>query len=382
MMIMAWVLLLSGVLFNQALDLPTDWGDVEAFGVAEQRHAPVLIVGEGWTVGVWVSADESDTYHTLRRWDRDGLGEEKRLPILTAFPQNHQVVSTQMGLHHLLWLDGEPSEPLAGLRLWGVMVRQVNQSPDITRGAFIVNDYPIFDFDAVTDGEGGAWVFFNSLPLAEPNLYAQHLDREGRPRTPTYLIGGANHPRAVRLEDGTIRIFWHNPLTGKLLSGEFVADQLTNIQTHLTVPTLDKTDLLDDVHIAVDQTHYTIFWNITRFAESRSETFFSTARRDDLTAWTTRQRLMMDDVPLAWASPVQGENIPERLMVGALMGNEIGIISMQDGSVIDYQNVIALGESRLVGSLYLTTTPDGRLTLSWSHLSPTGAVMSVIRQHD
>lgn len=373
---MIW-LILFGLLLNQTFDFPREWGDIEVFGVAEQREAPVLIAGDTWLIGVWMSADENDTYHTLRRWDGQGMGETKRLSILTAFPQNHQIVSANRGHHHLLWLDGEPNEPAAGLRLWGVIV---DQSPDATRGAFIINDYLVGDFDVVADGQGGAWVFFNSLPLSEPNLYIQYLDPAGRPRPPEHILSGGNHPRAVRLDDGTVRLFWHNPLTDQLMSGLFVDNQLSDVQPLLIAPTVGKTDVIEDVQIITHHDTFYIFWTIRRLIDGQIETFFASTQHDDVTDWTMPDRLMIDGAGVGWASPVNGVWTGEQLAVAGVIDNEIGIILMQDGAVIDYQNVIDLGESRLVGGLYLASTSDGRLALSWSQLSPTGAIMSAIRQ--
>lgn len=372
---MGWLILFLGVFLNQALDVPNDWGDIQALGVAEQREAPVLIVGDNWTIGVWIGADETDTYHTLRRWDENGLGDKQRLSILTNFPQHHQVLPARRGQYHLLWLDSEPNEPLAGLRLWNVII---NQTPASTRGAYILNDYPIYDFDAVSDDGGGAWLFFNSSPLAEPNLYVQYLDQQGRSRIPQYLAGSVNHPRALRLDDGTIRLFWHNPLTEQLMGAIFVDDQLMDVQAYLPYPTLGKMDILDDLQVAFDENWAYVFWNITRLAEELSETFYSFAPRDDLSRWTTPQPLRIGDQIGAWASPFSGETLSLALMID----NEIGIISMQAGAVIAVENVIALGEIRLVGKLQTAITPDGRLAISWSHLSPTGAIMNVIRERN
>lgn len=379
---MRWLWMILSVLLYSALDVPNDWGDVQPFGVADQRDAPLLIVGEQWTIGVWVSADEQDTYHTVRRWDQNGLGEENRLSILTAFPQQHQIVSARSGQYHLLWLDGEPSQPLAGLRLWSVLL---NQTPDAVQGAFILNDYPIYHFDAVADGAGGAWIFFNSLPLSEPNLYAQYLDARGRYRSPEHLIPSAHHPRAIRLEDGTIRLFWHNPATGKLMTGVFEAEMgaLRDVMALVTFPALGMADLFEQVQVAVDASAFYIFWNITRVGEGEAETFFSSAPRADLNAWTTPQQLDVDGLAATWATPAiatTGDFAREQLQVGVVLDNEIGIITMQDGAVTDYQSVLGLGESRLIGRLYLAVAADGRLALAWSHLSPTGAIMSVIRQ--
>jgi hypothetical protein len=376
---MRWLWVLLTVFLQQTLDLPSDWGDLQAFGVAEQRDAPLLVIGDNWTIGVWMSADEHDTYHTLRRSDQSGLGEENRLSILTAFPQKHHTVPARSGQHHLLWLDGEPSQPLGGLRLWSVLI---DQTPDAVQGAFILNDYPIYDYDAVSDGAGGAWIFFTSLPMSEPNLYAQYLDSQGRYRPIEYIGSTAQHPRAVRLEDGTIRLFWHNPLTGKLMTGIFDSEQaqLADITALIAYPRLGKTDLFEQVQVAVDQTTFYIFWTINHIAQDAIVTLFSSAPRSNIHQWTPAQVLAVEARQATWIAPAGGLSIHDYLSVGVVLDNEIGIISMQDGAVRDYQNVLGLGESRLIGRLRSAITADGRLALSWSHLSPTGAVMSVIRQ--
>lgn len=367
------------------------WGAVYVVGVAEQGDAPAMIVGAESIIAVWISADERDTYHTLRRINTaDGtLSAVNRLPIVTGFPRHHRTARAASGFHHLLWLDADPQEPFAGVRLWALLI---DDTPDATRGALIANDHTIYHHDILPADDGGLWAFYSAAPVAEPTIYAQFFDPINRPRLPVALVSAGDRPAAVRFADGTPRLFWHSVTDGTLRSASFDGDnrpqaERGEIAVHVAAPALSAGDFLEHLHVAVDATHVYAFWNISRHRGEFAGTWYATAPQAALDEWTTPRRLTLDGVPdappdvaLSWASPAAGVPSADGLPVAVGTGDELGVVVLRGGEVVSYQAVAPLDAPGLIGTPTLHADSAGRLTLAWAQPAPDGARLFVSQQ--
>lgn len=369
----------------------SEWRAVYALGVAEQGDAPALIVGAESIIAVWVSADERDTYHTLRRINTaDGApGAVNRLPIVTAFPRHYQAARAAQGFHHLLWLDADPQEPLAGMRLWALLI---DNTPDATRGAFIANDHTIYHHALLPGDDGTLWVFYSAAPISEPTIYAQFFDSVNRPRSPVALVSAGERPAAVRFADGTPRLFWQSVTDGTLRSAAFDGDSRPSaergeVALHVTAPALSAGDFLEHLHVAVDATHVYAFWNISHHRGAFAATWYATAPQSALDDWTTPRRLTLDsvadvspDVVLSWASPAGGVPSADGLPVAVAAGDELGVVTLRGGAVVSYEAVAPLDAPGLIGTPTLHADSAGRLTLAWAQPAPDGAHLYIAQQ--
>jgi hypothetical protein len=377
----------SSSMVVEAATTHSAWGVVQTFGYAEQADAPPLLVLGEDIIGVWVSADERDTYHTLRRLDLASIQRDSPNPlsILTTFPQSHQFAPAARGLYHLMWLDAHPDAPLDGLYLWSLLI---NDTPEATRGAFIHDNLPAYHYNLLPNPDGSVWAFITSEPIAEPSLYTQYFDSLGRARSAVNIAHGVNYPSVIRFADGSVRVFWQSVPEGRLMSAAFnpAVDSgvLDTPYAHVAAPRLQQGMLQNHLHITADSTFIYAFWNVSHLTNGHTETWFSVAPIADLSAWTPPALLEVsigdETYTIAWASPAKTDSPPSNMVMAVQVGQELGVIYWEDGTIQRYESVIALPSPVLLGLPSLYMAIDGRLTLAWAQPTPIGAALNITRQ--
>jgi len=341
----------------------------------QQADAPAIYPTANTIMAAWVSADETDTYHTLTDIHQ---AEPVRLPVLTQFPQDHQFVQAGRDRLHLLWLDADPDRPADGKRLWAL---NIGTDSTAERGAFITHDSRTYHYSVIPNPDGSMWAFMSAAPAAEPTLYAQYFDANTRPREAVRLTGGVDWPVAQHQPDGTIRLTWLSAPGQMMTQATFdvTTETLGPVQPLGPSPALAVGDRISGFH----RVGPVAFWNITR-AGGTSETWVA-ARATDGT-WPRPERLGIvlranqrletgyqgagalpaeaGTLWAAWAQP--GQPTGDYLPVAVQIGSELGIIYFQQGRVVGYESVTTLDDLGLIGQLSFTSDQRGDLYLAWA----------------
>lgn len=362
------------------------WGPVITFGQAEQSQAPALLVTDEQITMGWVGADASGVHQDAQMLSSAGLSDRAVLPLPPAHPYAQQVYPARGGNIHLLWLDtnGESN------RLYSALI---SPALEVLRGPVEVSDRLTLRYAAVSAGDGGLWVVWSGGILAEPAIYAQYIDSDGRPRQPALIEHGADYPAMARANDQTIYLVWlqTSPLYTYIRHATLNNGAVTAAETFAVFDFEEDTWIID-LYAGLDSTHLYVFVNAA-VSQSRYPASWMVTRRLDSTVWSspvnvgTRKgktanvetgfntgqarnaRTGENWTPLVWARPMVGqfETLPTAAYIE---GGEITVAYFQGGEAIGYQTLLPV--SSLLAPPLLVTDRDRHLYITWAEPNPNG----------
>jgi hypothetical protein len=161
----------------------------------------------------------------------------------------------------------------------------------------------------------------------------------------------------------------------------FADGQLQNPQAIMKSIDLSPGDRLVSFSASLDASVTYLFWNISR-ANGQNETWLASGTSDGVN-WAAPQRLGFEIATgniesgfnsgtvsaarsgsqmVTWAAALPGQNDP--LPVAVTHDKKLGIVYLQQGTVVGYQDVVAV--SALIGLPALRTDRDRFLYLTWS----------------
>ncbi len=362
------------------------WGRVITIAQAEQTSAPALSVADDRIAAAWIGADERGIHQDARLLSANALSDPVVLPLPPAHPFEQQMHPAADDQHHLLWLDAlETSEN----RLYAALL-----SPElrVTRGPTPVSDRETRRYSALPGGDGELLIVWSGGLLAEPALYLQTVDRAGRPRPPVALVTDADWPALIRASDGSLHLFWLRLSDGQLHHATLHNEQLLNTQALAHHAALEAGDRLHSLNAALDNSHFYLFWNVTRAAGGQES--WMTTRAFGGSMWSVPVRLGITRIVnaeetgyyqtnfnsgttlatysgegwLSWVAPLRGQF--DNLPVAAQFGDEIAVVYFHGGQAQGYQTI---APAQLIGTPTLHVDQARYLYLAWAQPQPAGA---------
>ena len=373
--------------FSTTADAPLSyWGPIITIAQAEQTSAPALSVMDDRIAATWVGADERGIHQDARLLSANAMSDSVVLPLPPAHPFEQQIYPAADDQHHLLWLDAlETSENRLYAALLSAELR-------VTRGPTPVSDRATRRYSALPSGNGELLIVWSGGLLAEPALYLQAIDRAGRPRPPVALVTDADWPALIRASDSSLHLFWLRPSDGQLYHATLHDEQLLNIQTLARDTALEAGDRLHSLIPALDNSHFYLFWNVTRAAGSRES--WMTTRAFGGSAWSAPVRLGITRITnaeetgyyqtnfnsgttfatysgedwLSWVAPLKGQF--DNLPAAAQFGDDLAVVYFQGGQAQGYQSI---APAQLIGLPALHVDQARYLYLAWAQPQPNGA---------
>jgi hypothetical protein len=358
------------------------WGAVITLGQAEQSDAPALWpTAERITAG-WIGADETGVHQDVRILSNGNLSERVVLPLPPVHPYAQQFFPAGGENLFILWLDANPDPEN---RLYAAVI---NAKMAVERGPTLISDKLTLRYAAVSDGEGGLWTVWSGGLVSEPEIYAQYIDSNGRPRQAVLVAENADWPALARSNDGKLNLFWLSPNDGKINGATLENGAAVDIQPLNRGIMLARGDRLMGIRAAFDMTHRYLFWNVTR-ADGTTESWYTTA---EIAAWEWRSpahlgiKLDLEELfetrfnsgsahatqvgasGAAWAMPLAGQF--DVLPAAAQIGDQLAVIYFQQGEIAGYQNIVEV--NNLIGAPALYTDRDRHLYLAWAQPTANG----------
>lgn len=364
------------------------WGPVITLAEAPQTRAPVIFPTSDRIAAAWVGTDETGVYQYMRTiFAADALTSSERLPLPPVHPHS-QTLAQAAGNHlHLMWLDAAYDQPDAGTWLWTAII-----TPDLLleRGPSRAAEPPVFHYTSLSNGDHSLWLVWSGGLRSEPTLYARMIDAIGRFRLPNELTTGGDFPALVQTNDHHSILFWLSTTDRHVYQGDFQGGSLANIRPITESVQLYSGDYLAIFRAGLDSTHVYLFWVIER-GSGEVETWYATAPLDT-GVWNPPVRLGITLMGsgqtettfnggaalmaasgenwLRWSAPISGQF--DRLALAAQIGSGLGIVYLQSGSIVGYQNVVSLEQIGLLDAPTLQTDVNRHLYLSWSQPMPDG----------
>ncbi len=365
--------------------IDTAWGSALRLGEAEQSSAPTITVSDNRASFMWVGADASGIHQDGRTWSSGSISDRVVLPLPPRNPFALQTLPANVDRLHQLWLDQNSA---GELRLYSALL---GLPLTVERGPIEVTQQATRRFAAMRLPDGGAWIVAAGGLDYAPSLYAHTLDDAGRPRLQeSYEVAfEADYPALLTMSDGTTFVYWLSIVEDLVYRAALLPNgQLDTPQVVLPGLTLDSTDRLDSFHVAADQTHTYLFWNLVT-AEGVPQTWYSAAQ-SSADGWSAPCPLSITRT----ASPVAvGFNAGDVVAVepgGASLGyvipvsgiypylpttaydpaGQVGVLFWQGGEPV---GLVEVAQSRLIGPPQLAVDRALYLYLTWSAPNEAGS---------
>lgn len=374
------LLFLSACAPNEPAAPASLWGPVIRFARAPQGDPPSLIVDPQKVTAGWIGADAAGIHQDVRQWQAGQLSATVVLPLPPIRPFQQQLFPGSDGSFHILWLDANSD---GENRLFAALI---TADLRVERGPTPVSERHTLRYTAVSDGGGGLWVVWSGGVIAEPDLYAHHIDRAGRPRPAQRIAANADWPALVRANDAGLRLFWI-----RLADRQIVETVLREGQAELPAASGHRLDVargsrLISFDAAPDSTHFYLFWNIVDSA-GQSSAYMLTRRIDSTwieppemvqigqdmgdrfeTGFNSGPAMMSHDeaakTPLSWIRPMAGQF--EVLAAAGQSQGQVMTLFFQNGRAAAYQAIAPAQYLLAPPALY--TDQDRHLYLAWSEV--------------
>ncbi|MFO7320598.1 MAG: hypothetical protein DIU68_002620 [Chloroflexota bacterium] len=332
-------------------DNPTGW-PVETVAHAPQIDAPAVWFAGSAPVAHWIGSDNTGIHHDTRKLEAEITEAPVVLPLPPTHPYSVQAVEGSAG-GHVFWLDRGDD----GNRLYTALI---TAGLEVRRGPTTVSDRPAFHYDAVSDGRGGAWALWTGGLAAEPALYLQPVDVEGRPLQARQIALNAMWPAIARSADDMLHLFWLDRETGDLWHAS--ADQSGVGQSRRLSGgiLLAPGDRIASAQAAVAGTTAYLLLNITR-ADGSDESWL-TSGSTGAQLWNRPARLEYEAEALRWAAIASHG---DTAALAGVAGSEIWLYPLSARG-IDAGQMVAVLARDLLAPLRLYADTNGRWLVVWS----------------
>lgn len=293
---------------------PPDAARITLVGEALTTDGPVVWARENGWVAAWIGSDKADVFQVARPLGGDAA------PVVLPLPPRHpfaqQGVPAAGGRFHLLWLDANAD---ASNRLYSALL-----SPDlqVIRGPVEVSDGFTQHYAVTAARDGGVRVAWSGGMPAEPSLYTQRIDADGRPLVATRVALNAAWPALATTAREPL-LFWRDRTSGNLWRAAFDGSNAVRLASGVALAAADR---IVNVSAAATNTFGVYVWNVTR-ADGSDESWLTGG---SLTAsdWPTpvRVALSQDDAqqPVRWLA-VHAQS--DRLVGAGQVGRQVGLLA-------------------------------------------------------
>jgi hypothetical protein len=356
------------------------WGTVYTLGQVEQSAAPALWPTDSRVFAGWIGADDAGVHQDARVLAGTTFSDITTLPLPPNHPYAQQVYPAGGDHVHLLWLDAS-TDAIGENRLYSALI-----SPALTveRGPTMISDALTLRYTAVAAGDGGVWVVWSGGILAETILYAQYIDKEGRPRQPNLIERGGDYPALARANDGTLHLVWlqTQPLQTYIRHATLKDGSATQSEAFAIIDLSPGTRLID-LYAGLDATHLYVFFNVV-LPSGEPASWVVTRPLDGVwgqpgavsvqtgqptTINTGFNSGSVNDAQsgeqarlLRWVRPMAGQF--DTLPVAGLMDGELAVGYFQGGRTLAYQPIVPV--NTLLAPPNIETDRDRHLYLAWS----------------
>lgn len=223
----------------------------------EQSEAPVVAWRDDATLVTWIGTDDQAVRH-FAQWQLSGQWQPAQaLSLLANRPHAQQLVVTSDTITYLLWLDALPTYP-EPQRVW---YAPISENYAINPGALPLSSIETAQFTALAHADGGIWVVWRGGLLSEPTLYAQYIDRLGRPNVQARLLENAQHPVLLADASGEQWLFWLTD--NRLWRGKWDSGQISDPRPLTDSVRLARGALLEQFVVGIAGTNAFAFWHIS-----------------------------------------------------------------------------------------------------------------------
>jgi hypothetical protein len=315
---------------------------------ALQLHAPALAASHESAAFVWTGFDAQDVHLDARRLDGGALNTPVILPLPPTHPLDVRLVPGIDGALHLFWRDA--AESGAGNRLYSALLR-----PDLTveRGPIEVSTASTFNFTALADDVGGAWVVWSEGPPAEPRLTLSRVSARGLPAPPAPLPFSGQYPALAAWTDGPLLV-WEQ--AGQLWRARPASTGLTDVTAVSATVGRRAGDSLDSLWAARCGALLCVGWNVVR-QDGTVESWLASGDAG-ATVWDAPRPLD----GLSWLTP-EAQAAAGPLRAAAQTEEGLSVLILADGHVSE-QTLVAPGV-RVQGAPGLLEIESGGL-LAWA----------------
>jgi hypothetical protein len=263
---------------------------------AEQSESPVIAWRDDAILVTWIGTDDQAVRH-FAQWQLNGQWQPAQaLSVLANRPHAQQLVVTSDTITYLFWLDALPTYP-EPQRVW---YAPVGENYAINPGALPLSSTETAEFTALAHPDGGIWVVWGGGLLSEPTLYAQYIDRLGRPNVQIRLLENAQHPVLVGDNVGGQWLFWLTD--NRLWRGKWDGGQISDPRPLTDSVRLARGTFLEQFVVSIAGEDAFAFWHISE-RDGSYRTFWAmgaltgenwSAPQTHSATWLTPNRLMSD----------------------------------------------------------------------------------------
>lgn len=331
-------------------------------GEARTTDGPVLWAQADGVVAAWVGADEDEVFQVARRV----AGEAALiLPLPPRHPFAQQGLPAAIDRLHLFWLDAGPDETN---RLFSALL-----SPDlqVERGPVTVSDVYTQRYSVFPAADSRAFVAWSGGLAAEPALYTQSVDAEGRPQEARRVALDADWP-ALAADGEEPALFWLDRASGDLWRADFDGANAARVADGVSLAPGDR---IVGVGAAGDGERAVFAWNVTHADDSDES--WATGGSLDAAGWPAPTKLTLER---------DGEALPARWLVfapgadgttaAAQVGQAVGLVALDGAQTVSFAPVADLSAD-LIGPPRLLRAADGRALVAWAEPGSDSAALKV-----
>ena len=358
-----WLALLLVTLFAACAPAPTpEPSSVAVVGQARTTDGPVLWALADGVVAAWVGADEDEVFQVARRMASEAA---LILPLPPRHPFAQQGLLAANDRLHLFWLDAGPDETN---RLFSALLSPGLQ---VERGPVVVSDVYTQRYSVFPAADGRAFVAWSGGLAAEPALYTQRIDAEGRPNEVARVALDADWP-ALAADGEEPALFWLDRASGDLWRAGFDGANAARVAGGLSLAPGDR---IVGVGAAADGERAVFAWNVTR-ADGSDESW-ATSGRLDAAGWPAPALLTLtqdgEALPVRWLAFAPGA---DATTAAAQVGQAVGLAALDGARAVGFTPVADLSAD-LIGPPRLLRAADGRALVAWAEPGPDSAALKV-----
>jgi hypothetical protein len=281
------------------------------------------------------------------------------LPLPPRHPFAQQGVTAANRRLHLFWLDAGPDD---SNRLFAALL-----SPDLVveRGPVAVSDALTQRYALFPASDGAVYIAWSGGLAAEPALYTQIIDAEGRPLEAQRVALDADWPA---MTDGSERptLFWLDRASGDLWRADFDGANGLRLASGVALRAGDR---IAAVSAAADDVTAVFAWNVTR-ADGSDESWL-TGGSLSVSGWPAPTQAETDTGELVrWLTLAAGADAH---VAAAQVGRQIGLVALAGTQVTGFTALADLSAD-LIGPPRLLQA-DGQAWVSWAEPGPDSAAL-------
>lgn len=336
-------------------EVPTSaWGPIRLIASADAISAPAAALANATLRAAWVGSDARGVHHDFAQSE----GTSVTLPLPPRNPYGQVLLPSSSGYTHLLWLDVDERGRT------GLYTALIAPDSTVERGPTEISSAPVTSFSAVHTQDGRAAVVWAQGESPISAIYLSTIDASGRPGPAAQIASRGSWPALVRAADGSVLAFWR--AGGRLVRARLAGGALLETSDLTADVALAAGDALVSLSAGLTDDTGALFWNIVR-ANGTFETWASwgpSAGSD----WPAPVRLSLGEAAAPVALVAAPATQTESLVAAARIGDQLGIISLEDGrfrldGIIVSEVTLAVPPTLLAGD-------DARLTLVWYDHAP------------